>query len=352
MCGGNEPNNIGTGWKEYTTRLEGYMDRLPGAFGAPEVTKAAVDDPTYTENVLRKLANDGYSLNFITAHAHQLSGSQTDIEHPLYPKLRNLLAWPDNDPPTHADRGTAKYYETRIETLAKLRDTYHPNAKIMITEYSPAWGTPTNAARAVQLYNTVGTALWAADVLGRAARAGADALLYHPLTLHRSRAGGVKSGMLFHNDLSRLYPLYYVYLMFGQWWGDEWVLDVSSTDEARLSVNASVGDGQAYVMLINKTYDKDLSCCVEVRHGGGVSHIPCSAKAHSIVLLNFEVVSGPTIWDLKKLFGELRTQAALTDTLAGELRGQADALSGEAKDLYKRVEVLDTALGDLSGPPP
>ena len=92
--------------------------------------------------------------------------------------------------------------------------------------------------------------------------------------------------------------------MFGQWWGDDWVLDVNSTDEGKLSVNGSVSDdGRIYVMLINKTENQDLTTRVSVQTSSGNSYFSYTAKAHSVTLVSFDsspkIVSFPSPGNLR-----------------------------------------------------
>jgi hypothetical protein len=136
---------------------------------------------------------------------------------------------------------------------------------------------------------SMATALWAADVLGRSARAGADGMLFYNLTLPAWRDNWNSwPSMLFANDFSKIYPTSYTYLMFGQWWGSNWVMDVSSNDEAKLSVNASVNGDRIYAMLINKTSRRDLLARVEIKHNGARYYLSYPTQAHSITLLTFE----------------------------------------------------------------
>ena len=214
--------------------------------------------------------NPSTQLGIVSAHYYQRDNATLD----------GILAWGDADSNRYH-----QYWTYATKQLTSLRDRYAPNALISWGEFGPStWTIQKGSEEAA--FTSVGTALWAADVLGRAARAGADVMQFDNLTVSAGQST-IWPSALFINDFSKIFPIGYTYIMFGQWWGDSWVLDVNSTDESKLSVNGSVGnDGSIYIMLINKTENQDLITRVSVQTNQGISYFSCLAKAHSVTLVS------------------------------------------------------------------
>jgi len=100
--------------------------------------------------------------------------------------------------------------------------------------------------------------------------------------------------MLFHNDLNTLYPLYYTYLLFGQWWGDDWITDVSSDTEEDLSLSASIDDDYIYVMLVNKTEATAHDFHATITHTGSTWYLTGTVGAYSAVTYRIELPADVT----------------------------------------------------------
>jgi hypothetical protein len=290
ICGGNEPRAAGVGASTYVTRLEDYMDDLRGEkatleFGAAETTRGTwLNYGSWVNTVLGNLASDGYPLAYISSHHHQLKGYQSsgpaDVGHST---VENLLQW------GNGVRGL-EWWGTYADSICTKRDSYHPDAKVILGEYGASLDLGGyNSAETRLVWKSVATALWMCDVLGRVARNGADGALYWFLSQPDTSDATAGTFMIFDNEWTfPLRPSFYAYLMFGQWWGDRWITAVSSTSEDKLSVTASVSDdGNVYCMLINKTGDEDLDVEVTISSGGSLYYAIYGTQAGTVTLLEW-----------------------------------------------------------------
>ncbi len=270
ISSGNE-NHIWLGgdWSAdtYVANFKKYYDAMtalrPGLiFGLPEACNVggpSVFDKAWVDPILQKLAAANYKAGLVTSHLYHFYGGFDNT-------LDNLLQ-------------NMGVYSSATADLVASRNQYNPNALAMWTEFGPTVGVPDR-----RIFNSVGTALWGADAIGRVARAGADGVLFYRLSCPKDFAW---PSAAFASDLSEVYPLTLTYLMFGQWWGKDWVLNVNSTDDSRLSVNASTDNDHVYVMLINKTASQDLLTRVTVTASNRSYYLSRSCPAHSITLVSF-----------------------------------------------------------------
>jgi len=290
ICGGNEPWSEGLSAATYVARLEDYMDdmwveKATLGYGAGEFTRATwLLRESYVNDILGSLSTDGYDLEFVSTHHHQLKGylstGPADVGHST---VENLLQWGNEQ------RGL-EWWGTYAADICDKRDTYHPGAKAIFGEYGASLYLGVyNSAETRLVWTSVDTALWMCDILGRVARNGVDSALYWCPTMPDDTTVTDRTWMMFDNEWTfPLRPSFYAYLMFGQWWGDRWITSVSSTSEDKLSVTASVSDdGNVYCMLINKTGDEDMDVEVTISSGGSLYYAIYGTQAGTVTLLEW-----------------------------------------------------------------
>ena len=268
ISSGNENEGF-EGWDAatYVSNFKLYYNAMKAVkpdliFGAPEACDMGGPSPfdkPFVDPILDQLSRQGYQVGIVTSHLYQGGTEITSID--------DLL------------RDTSRY-TSATQLMVQSRDRYYPNAPAMWTEWGPTWGNPDR-----KVFTSVGTALWGAEAIGRVARAGGDGVSFYRLS---SMKDFPWPSMMFTNDLSEIYPMTLTYLMFGQWWGSDWVTDVSTTSFSKLSVNASTDNERVYVMLVNKTTSETLSTRVSVSANGRNYYFTQQVPAHSITVISFE----------------------------------------------------------------
>jgi hypothetical protein len=268
ISSGNENEGF-EGWDAatYVSNFKLYYNAMKAikpdlVFGAPEACDMGGPSPfdkPWVDPILQQLSSQGYQVGLVTSHLYQGGREITSVD--------DLL------------RDTSRY-TSATQLMVQSRDRYYPNVPAMWTEWGPTWGNP-----ARHVFTSVGTALWGAEAIGRVARAGGDGVSFYRLS---SMKDFPWPSMMFTNDLSEIYPMTLTYLMFAQWWGSDWVTNVSTTNFSKLSVNASIDSERVYVMLVNKTTGEALSTRVTVNGGSKTYYFTQQVPAHSITLVSFE----------------------------------------------------------------
>ncbi len=193
--------------------------------------------------ILRRAGED---MDAISWHYYPLDGSRTNAEGAAAATLSNLF----QEEATDWRPAGLTFVDDVFPPLLRARGTYAPGAEIWVTEYGEDWykgGTE-------GLVDTHAGALWAAEVLGRFAAHGVDAMAKWIF-----KSGSDHRYTLLDPDYHPR-PAYYAYWLFANHFGDRMV---NATSDDRELVNAHAGlrsDGRLAVVVVNKdTVARDVS---------------------------------------------------------------------------------------------
>jgi hypothetical protein len=323
---GNEPTlegyaNTAAGGEAWADKVKIWVDALTAvqgglslSFGSPEMLRVRMTANTSwwcdsfpsdhctasnsyrpflgddNEGFLGELRTDSTELGIVGSHYYQKSGDYT---------VAQLLEWT-----TGSGTNLPHWDDYFLPALEKFADHHEWDSGTrpitVVGEMGPGAGSDGMSGQV----DTVGAALWLADVFGRAGRAGVEALCFDDMTNTLYNVGNVWNHVLFANDFSTVHPLTLVYIMFDQWWGTHWVTDVTIADggnandtcgdgteacgEGDLSVSAATDASfNIYVMVVNKRESDSLQVKITINTAGGLNYIDYTAPAHSVTVLAY-----------------------------------------------------------------
>lgn len=264
---GDEPNH----W----TTLEGYMTSSRDYVAAmaavdPSIRLSAPemggiwpgDINSWIEPFVKQRGSD---VHLMSAHHYPLGDESIDPSKDNYPSIENLLRYDATDPVVAG----ISYLNIVSTQLLDLRDKYVPQGIVALTEYGPSWAPLSTDNR---VSDSLSTALWLADTLGRLGMSGIHSVLYYSFT--SPDWDDFRNALFIHSRYPEemrvvsLRPTYYAYLMYGKWRGEYWV-STSTTNDEYLSICASVSheSNDLYVIVFNKHTSKNITATLSVYDG-------------------------------------------------------------------------------------
>jgi hypothetical protein len=250
---GNEPQFIDNYTKEfgeYATAMKNVDPTI--RFSAPEYAGIV---PAAAESFASQYGKDIFILS---QHQYALGGEDLDPSSQLYPTIQNLLTFDATNPPWAG----IDFMPKVAPSLLDIRDRYLPSGLVGVTEWGPSYGL-TSATNPTT--DSMGTALWLADTIGRLGRSGIDLFCYWALATPNWST--FKDALISHTEnpylIDQVRAQYYAFLLYRQWWGNYW-LGTSTTDDAHLSVWASASDNHIFMMVVNKQLTSDMTASVTV----------------------------------------------------------------------------------------
>lgn len=233
----------------------------------------------------------GMAIDSISQHLYALWGAQTDVNHPVYPTVDNLLRYEFipyeaggnyyGDSKWHwkaSIKGIDRMMDTWEHSLLHLREEYCiPSTTIGIIELGPSTGGE-------NISGMYASALWYAEVLGRFPYNQCDYLTMFLLS------GNQEYSMV---DLEyNIRPLWYAFVMYQRYFGDMMV--ASSSDQAEdITLWASTKQDEPdklYLMVINRHKTNALPATIYT-----TGFTPASALKFEMNGPSLEAFSGTTI---------------------------------------------------------
>lgn len=179
-------------------------------------------------------------MDAIAWHHYPLDSSQTSTTSSAVLSAAHALQEHAPDwPPSGMD-----FPSMIFPRLRALKASLAPKAELWVDECAEDSGVAHGAGVSDRLVG----ALWTADLLGRMAEEGADAVFRYTFK------GGSEHKFSLIDELDRPLPAYYSYWLYAQHFGDL-VVQAASDDSAHVAVHASLRtqDNSLRVVLINKT---------------------------------------------------------------------------------------------------
>lgn len=233
------------------------------------------------------LRRAGEQMDAISWHYYPLDSKQTNPNSPAAPNVGNLLQERAGD---WRPAGLA-FADEVFPALHRARGTYAPGAEMWVTEFGE---DPSNGGLG-SLSATHASALWTAEVLGRFAAHGADAMAKFVF-----KSGKDHNFTLLDADNAPR-PSYYVYWLYANEFGNRMV-NVTSDQKALVNGHAALReDGRLSVLLVNKdTAPHEASLSLAGFEGGAARAFVVqgdSLDAREVTLngetLDVETVGGP-----------------------------------------------------------
>ncbi len=257
---GNEPQYWGnSNGLDYADRLVRYAKAMKAVDSSITILNAGPAQPVSIKDWLTPvLQHAGDQVDVVNLHWYPLYDGVKDPNHAQYPAIDNLLTfdyganasiWDQIGSIKFADR----FVKTNTDSLIHLRDQYAQDALIGLTEVSPVAGGNSESG----VSDTMANALWFGDILGRMAYNGVD-LLTQFLLLSEPQKYAMADNRF------TLRPIWYTYVMYSRYFGDQLLQSVSSDDQ-NLTIWASTREGEdkLYVMVINKNTEEAIPATLE-----------------------------------------------------------------------------------------
>jgi hypothetical protein len=257
---GNEPNLPGTAGESPTLYPQHYL-QWRRAMLAVDPSIKFVGLESYTGEGIRGTSGEvDWFAPFIAATPNQVDaiawhyyalysgdGTKPSTSGGAVATAKNLLqevnanGWPP---------ASLTYADTIIPYIRSRLASTSPKAQIWIDEFAEDSGTYLNA---VGFGDTLIGALWAADVMGRYAEQGTDAI-FHFIFRAQGGATNQQFGYTLIDDNLDPRPEYYTFWLMANHFGDRMVASTSDQIEA-VAAHAALrqADGSLRVMLINKS---------------------------------------------------------------------------------------------------
>jgi len=250
---GNEPKSIA----EYSNQFGRYVTAMKNV--DPTIRFSAAEFAGYLPSVAESFVEQyGKDIFILGEHHYPLGGESLDPSRDDYPTIQNLLRF---DAPNQPSAGI-HWIEQVAPRLLDMRDRYVPNGLVGVTEWGPSYGL-TSATNPTT--DSMSTALWLADTIGRFGRSGIDLLCYWALT--SPNWSTFKDALFSHTEspylIDQVRAQYYAFLLYRQWWGDYW-LGTSTADDEHLSIWASASNSHIFIMVVNKQLTLDVTASVAV----------------------------------------------------------------------------------------
>jgi len=252
---GNEPTSVG----DYTKQFGKYVAAMKSV--DPTIKLSALEFAGISSTVAESFASQyGKDIFILAEHHYPLGGEDLDPSRADYPTIENLLRFNSPNQPWAG----INFVEQFAPALLGVRDKYFPNGLVGITEWGPSYGL-TSADNPTT--DSMSTALWLADTIGRFGKSGIDLFCYWALS--QPNWSTFKDALFSHSENPNPYLVdlvraqYYAFLMYRQWWGDHW-LRTSTTDDGQLSIWASMRDEHIFIMVVNKQLTSDTTANVAI----------------------------------------------------------------------------------------
>ena len=200
--------------------------------------------PEWLTPIMQRL---GPQIDAISWHYYAKYSGQTDTRSSIFvdpTRPEGLLQENAEDWPT----GGMNYVDQMYPKLRQVRDQYNPKAQLWVDEFAEDPGTKYNGQ---YLADRAVGALWAADLLGRFAEQGSDAVFRF---LFKGKADHYYALVDVNNEPRPEYGAYWLYAqVMGESWG--WVEHGDPSDVSQLAAHAAAraSDGALGVVLVNKT---------------------------------------------------------------------------------------------------
>ena len=254
---GNEPN-LYSSIDKYSTQFRNYSTAMKAIDSAirlsgPEYAGISMD---VAESFAREHGSDMFILS---QHAYALGGETIDPQRDDYPRIENLLRFKASNP----IGAGINWIQQVAPKLVAVKDKYLPHGVVGVTEWGPSCGLTSPNNRTT---DSLSTALWLADTLGRFGKCGVDMVSYW--TLSSPNWSTFRNELFSHTQkdpyaVDCVRPQYYAFLMFRRWWGNRWV-ETSTTADDRLSIWASRKAQDLFIMVINKDPTSDMSAEIAI----------------------------------------------------------------------------------------
>ncbi|MBN1647304.1 MAG: hypothetical protein JW874_04660 [Spirochaetales bacterium] len=297
LSAGNEPENDNHGsWNvmgvtNKTEALEKYIHNFLSTRQAieavkPDLTYALFEtgqwnEPELLENLDTVLDNlGGTDPGALSVHFYPCGYWDGEPEYyPMYPSLEHMVIRNNEN---HEVNYLSTVLENATETLENhgLADT-----PVFIGEWSVSWsGDPASNA----LQESMAAPVYYAEILEYCKTAGYTSLQYFSFSdpeewdTWRPALIGVSDNHSMH-----LRPVYYLYLMYEYFYGNQTVGLTGNRDDD-WSIYASRSNTVNYIMLINRTESSRLKKTVSIHTDTGTRTLELTLHPHSVAVVEFE----------------------------------------------------------------
>ncbi len=279
ISAGNEPDNDTANYidvyKRYFQAIRAVKPDVSFAFSE----LCSWDNPdlnNYLDNMLGQLS--GCNPGALSVHWYMLGDHGQDPNSPDYPSIEHLVIRNNS----HIE---ISYLSNIYLTMKQKRDQYIPGSKLFIGEFNACWSaTPAS----VVIQDSLATAIYTAEVFEYGKKLGFDSMQYFSLSdplewdLWKPALIAVKNDY----DTMVVRPQYYVRMFYKYVCGDKFV-DIADNQKDDYSIYASKDNNYNYLMLINRTEDKNYKMYTRVITQQGTKCLKLILPKHSVTAIKF-----------------------------------------------------------------
>ncbi len=293
ISAGNEPeNNIYSNWyffqgdtgeqvlSNYIIRYTNYCRAIravkPGVSFA--LIETGANDPQYIlDDMLVQL--NGNNPGALSVHWYKWFDSGQSPSDPSYPSIEHIVIRNNYGCEITS---LSNFYNT----MKQKADQYIPGSKLIIGEWNTGGSTRLETAI---MQDCLATAIFTAEVFEYGKKLGFDSMQYFGLsdplewTLFRPALIAVNT-----NDYNTMAvrPQYYIRMFHKYACGDKFV-DITNNQTDNYSIYASKDNNYHYLMLINRTEDKNYKMYTKVITEQGTKYLKLILPKHSVTAIRF-----------------------------------------------------------------